>query len=311
MRVIKKEIIILFSVLFCFFFSVVLAKTDLSVGVTDITFSKDEALAGETVRVFARVFNLGDTDVYGFVLFLNNGKEMAGPQPISLKVNTYDDVFIDWVTDTGTFDIKAKIIQTSLPDENTENDIAVRDNYFVDLDTDGDGVGDTKDLDDDGDGLLDEEELVLGTNPLNPDTDGDHARDNIDSFPLDAGEWQDTDSDNVGNNADLDDDNDGLSDEDELFVFGTNPLSVDTDADGLSDGEEVALGTNVVRADTDSDGVVDSADDFPLDASRHQASVLEALAGFIKARGLPPLYLLAGFGFLLILILWFFRRKRA
>jgi hypothetical protein len=39
---------------------------------------------------------------------------------------------------------------------------------------------------------------------------------------LDPKEWQDTDGDGIGDNADPDDDNDGYSDEDER-KHGTNP----------------------------------------------------------------------------------------
>ena len=91
----------------------VFAKADLSLNVSDITFSKEEALAGDKVRVFARVFNVGDQDVYGFVAFLINDKEIAEPQPVSVKVNTYDDVFIDWIFTQGNFDVEAKIIATN------------------------------------------------------------------------------------------------------------------------------------------------------------------------------------------------------
>lgn len=159
-----------------------LAKTDLSITATDITFSEEEALEGEKVRVFARVFNLGETNVLGFVVFLNNGKEMADPQPISVKVNTYDDVFIDWQVEAGTYNIQAKIIGTNLTDDNPDNDIAIQEDYFVDLDTDGDGIGNTKDLDDDNDGLPDKEEIELGTNALKADTDGDGTIDSEDKF---------------------------------------------------------------------------------------------------------------------------------
>ena len=53
------------------------------------------------------------------------------------------------------------------------------------IDTDGDGMPDTlngestsepplvEDLDDDNDGLLDLDEIANGTDPLDPDTDGD------------------------------------------------------------------------------------------------------------------------------------------
>lgn len=40
------------------------------------------------------------------------------------------------------------------------------------------------------------------------DDDNDGVLDNDDQFPLDSTEWLDNDEDNIGNNADLDDDND-------------------------------------------------------------------------------------------------------
>ena len=55
------------------------------------------------------------------------------------------------------------------------------------------------------------------------DTDGDGVADDDDAFPLDPTEWLDTDGDEIGNNADPDDDNDGYSDEVEI-VLGTDPL---------------------------------------------------------------------------------------
>ncbi|MGG7379055.1 thrombospondin type 3 repeat-containing protein, partial [Escherichia coli] len=45
---------------------------------------------------------------------------------------------------------------------------------IVESDNDGDLLGDdSQDTDDDNDGLSDGAELAAGTNPLNPDTDGD------------------------------------------------------------------------------------------------------------------------------------------
>ena len=43
-------------------------------------------------------------------------------------------------------------------------------------------------------------------------------------------------------NTSYDIDGDGLSDGDEVNVYGTDPNNADTDDDGLSDGEEIALG---------------------------------------------------------------------
>jgi hypothetical protein len=58
---------------------------------------------------------------------------------------------------------------------------------------------------------------------LDLDDDGDGVEDNSDAFPLDTSELVDTDGDGVGNNADTDDDNDGISDADEIEM-GTDPI---------------------------------------------------------------------------------------
>jgi len=51
------------------------------------------------------------------------------------------------------------------------------------------------------------------------DTDGDGYIDEIDQFPNDYTEWLDSDYDGIGNNADSDDDNDGISDDSDLFPY--------------------------------------------------------------------------------------------
>ena len=60
--------------------------------------------------------------------------------------------------------------------------------------------------------------IAIGT-----DTDGDDVPDSADAFPLDSAESLDTDGDGIGNNGDLDDDDDGYSDAEELQA-GTDPL---------------------------------------------------------------------------------------
>jgi len=146
-------------------------------------------------------------------------------------------------------------------------------------DNDGDGIGDEADLDDDNDGLSDAEELLGGTNPLSSDSDGDGTSDasdalpndptedtdsdgdgvgdNADAFPENPLEALDTDGDGIGNGADLDDDDDGLSDAEEELA-GTEPLHPDSDGDGLFDGFEVTNGldprvSDSQHADPDED----------------------------------------------------------
>lgn len=164
------------------------AKTDISLAQTDITFSKDNIIEGNPVKIYARVYNNGDTDMLGQVIFLNNGKEMPSPQPVSLKPGTYDDVFINWKPAAGEYNIEAKITGISPTDEELSNN-SVKKEVFIDSDIDIDGVGDKKDPDIDGDGLPNDKEVAIGTSPTKPDTDGDKVNDKTDAFPLDKTKW--------------------------------------------------------------------------------------------------------------------------
>ncbi len=57
--------------------------------------------------------------------------------------------------------------------------------------------------------------------------------------------------------AQTDSDGDGLADDAELSVYGTDPEVGDTDDDGLPDGVEIELGTDPLEVDTDGDGFTD------------------------------------------------------
>ncbi|NQZ99356.1 MAG: exo-alpha-sialidase, partial [Myxococcales bacterium] len=65
-------------------------------------------------------------------------------------------------------------------------------------------------VDSDGDGVTNADEFAAGTDPLDRDEDG--YQDAVDAFPDDPTEWLDTDADGIGNNADPDDDGDGIPD---------------------------------------------------------------------------------------------------
>ena len=107
----------------------------------------------------------------------------------------------------------------------------------------------------------------------------------VDKFPNNSEEWNDTDDDGIGNNADLDDDNDGWSDYDEIncsyeeiSYMTENPQSIpkDTDGDGIcefldydddNDGwsdEEENTCAYVAGWIGESSRTVDSSD-YPLD----------------------------------------------
>ena len=99
--------------------------------------------------------------------------------------------------------------------------------------------------DDDGDGLTNQAETEHGTDPNNPDTDGDELGDGDEVLRLG------TDPKNP------DTDSDELRDGEEVLRRGTDPKNPDTDGDRLTDGEEVRIGTDPTKADTDADSLGD------------------------------------------------------
>lgn len=83
-----------------------------------------------------------------------------------------------------------------------------------------------------------------GTGPKDTDGDGLTDEDEVTKYKTDP------------NNPDTD--GDGLSDGQEVLVYGTDPLDPDTDDDGLKDGEEVlTYKTDPLNSDTDGDGLKD------------------------------------------------------
>ena len=119
--------------------------------------------------------------------------------------------------------------------------------------------------DPDGDGLTNLMEFVFGTDPMNPDTDGDGCPDgwvvnydlNRASFPA-GSPW-----------AKYDSDGDGVNDVnvDPNYKFDpTNRLTAADlpDDDGWSNLREYLEGTDPTNPDTDGDGRLDSNDPNPL-----------------------------------------------
>ncbi|MBT7701860.1 MAG: DUF2341 domain-containing protein, partial [Verrucomicrobia bacterium] len=102
----------------------------------------------------------------------------------------------------------------------------------------------------DGDGVTNTEEHDLGTNPLDGDTDGDGLPDGWELAngldPLTANADDDPDGDGLTNAEEYqygfdpndgirDNDQDGLPDVEELHLFGTSPIALDSDGDGTND----------------------------------------------------------------------------
>ena len=132
------------------------------------------------------------------------------------------------------------------------------------LDTDGDSTINALDTDDDDDGLETADEILLGTNPLLADTDGDGLSDGDEIGNLMDTNKKPADTDNDGiidaldTKDDLDQDGDGLSDTLEAQL-NTDPKKKDTDGDGIDDAKEV--GSDIKSPlDSDLDGIIDALD---------------------------------------------------
>ncbi|MEJ2704914.1 MAG: DUF5060 domain-containing protein [Sedimentisphaerales bacterium] len=125
------------------------------------------------------------------------------------------------ITPDGPPDVDGDGIANDLdPDDDQDGVPDVEDAFPLDpsewADKDGDWIGDNLDADDDGDGVADDHNGngIPDCQELDLDGDGVDRAKSVpwDAFPLDRKEWRDTDGDGIGDNADTDDDNGGISD---------------------------------------------------------------------------------------------------
>ncbi|MFW9982040.1 MAG: hypothetical protein ACFFE3_09025, partial [Candidatus Thorarchaeota archaeon] len=107
------------------------------------------------------------------------------------------------------------------------------------------------DPDTDDDGLFDLQEILLGSDPREQDTDGDMIPDGDEfyTFFTNPNVW--------------DSDFDGLGDGEEVYIWHTNPMTDDSDADMIYDGDEVLIhGSDPMDEDSDNDGLTDYEEIF-------------------------------------------------
>lgn len=250
----------------------------------DISYSKEEPIVGDSIRIYAKIANRGLDDMRGIAKFFDKKQQIGSDQPFTVLKGKTADVFTDYSNlPYGERTIVVKIIpwqssneaiSASLllfvdrdsdkdgipdrkdPDDDNDGVEDNRDAFPLDptesVDTDRDGMGDNKDKDDDNDGLSDEEEPQKGTDPKKWDTDGDNINDKEDAFPLDSHEWEDSDQDGIGDNQELDDDNDGICDK---------PPAIDAVCRVNPDGSGDAFPKDPTETmDTDKDNIGDNRD---------------------------------------------------
>ena len=193
----------------------------------------------------------------GGIWFVNNYNNRQSDAASATQTAAYDTIMVAAATQTAAFNMTQAAASGQ---EDTDGD-GLTNQQEVEIGTDP--LNPDTDADELGDG---EEYLRQGTDPLNQDSDGDTLSDGEEVLrrqtdPLNPDTDQDglNDGDEVLRGTDPlhpDTDRDELTDGDEV-QRGTDPLKTDSDDDKLNDGEEVRIGTNPLNPDTDSDGLID------------------------------------------------------
>ncbi len=179
----------------------------------DVTIESDGNISKQ-VNVFDNASLASDEDDY-----FNEGTVAGQP----------DEGFVQDATVTFTPD-ESGTYYVEITESSVNPQLLTRSNYTITVSRtnetapgDGDGVEPLPDQGDyDEDGLTNAHERELGTDPRDPDSDGD-----------------------------------GLTDAREVTELGTDPLSQDTDGDGLTDDCELVNGMDPLDPDTDDDGTLD------------------------------------------------------
>lgn len=250
-------------------------------------------IIGQTITITCPNFNANYNPYMGGVIGTESS-DSTDPDTITdgalFSVGDYDpatqSIVIDWFTEStpSSFEIlvsddNTEYTSVAVVTEGTEYSYPIGDGfdtkYFKVSYTDKDGNVtesipfyavrtedgyEVKLLDSDGDELPDVYESIMGTDPMNADTDNDGLTD-YQEILLTGTDPAKYDSVAEGvSDSDADSDGDDISNADEI-ALGTDPLSTDSDDDGLSDYDEVNVHhTDPLNSDTDNDGITDGSE---------------------------------------------------
>ncbi|MGM0557251.1 MAG: OmpA family protein [Myxococcota bacterium] len=235
---------------------------------------------GQEIRLLGTDPLLADTDGDG----LGDGLEVGlgadtdpGTQTDPLRADTDNDGLADGVedanrngatdqgeTDPLLADTDGDRLDDGVEDANGNGRLDPGETDPRDPDTDDGGVEDGVEVHDhgtdprdglddwtadpDGDGIVNRDEILIGTDWLNPDTDGDYISDGEEVGP-DHTSPLDTDGDGTIDALDLDSDNDSRPDAVEAGDEDIDTPAIDTDGDGIKDFRDL---------DSDNGGVPDN-----------------------------------------------------
>lgn len=147
---------------------------DLGIANRDITFSTGTLVAGQKVRIYARVTNYGNADMQGYVTFYQSDRLIGDSQVVTVRPDdSYDDVWVDFIVPNGAFNVRAEIKGTNPQDQNPANDVALSPTFYPEPDSDGDGIPDSQD------------NCKTVANADQADADGDGLGDACDPYPND------------------------------------------------------------------------------------------------------------------------------
>ncbi len=204
-------------------------------------------LVGLIKNSYDSTFN-GGADVFVFRLNIEScsvviGSYLGGSlldKATSISVDSRNTMYICGWTQSEDFPMRNPVDSTYNPGGYNGYDIFVS------------AISDSSDWD--SDEILDTEEMILGTDTRNPDSDFDLLGDYLEIYQLGTNPLSNCTFGNGTLDGDLDHDGDMLTNVEELYEYGTNLLCADSDLDLLEDGFEVHIvGSLPTEFDSDFD----------------------------------------------------------